>query len=174
MKRWDCVIKRLPKKSKIIGAEIGVFKGKMSYQMLKRLPGLTLFMIDRWEPYSKKEQDDDLSATMAHYNAEYWKGCRAKVEKMAAKFGDRAQIIISDSVEAASRFGNGTFDYAFVDAGHGPIAAAKDLCAWLPKIKKGGLLCGHDITRRGVKTAVAEILGNVETDDDKTWFWRVK
>ncbi len=174
LKRWDCVIKRLPKRGAIVGVEVGVFKGKMAYQMLKHVPSLTMFLVDRWEPYSKKEQDGDLSATMAHYDAEYWRGCRDKVEKMAAKFGERAQIIISDSAAAARKFADGSLDYVFLDAGHSYDAVKADIEAWLPKIKKRGLLCGHDITRSGVKRAVQDALGDVEKDDDKTWFWRVK
>ena len=46
----------------------------------------------------------------------------------------------------------------------------RDLAAWAPKLKPGGVLCGHDIHLPGVKQAVDEKLTQYEdTGVDHVW-----
>ena len=54
------------------------------------------------------------------------------------------------SWEAAERFEDGHFDFVFIDASHDEESVRKDIAAWLPKIRQGGILAGHDISYPGV------------------------
>jgi predicted O-methyltransferase YrrM len=70
------------------------------------------------------------------------------------------ELIKSDSCSAASLFENESLDFVFIDGNHWYDYVKKDIEAWLPKIKKGGIISGHDYEENGVSTAVREIFGN--------------
>jgi predicted O-methyltransferase YrrM len=74
------------------------------------------------------------------------------------------------SHEAAANFEDGSVDCLFIDAGHSYEAVKADIAAWLPKMKKGGIISGHDYNAwEGVKKAVTEafVIDRVEND---CWF----
>jgi len=50
------------------------------------------------------------------------------------------------SVEAAAIFRNNSIDFVFIDAAHDYASVTADILAWLPKVKKGGIIAGHDYT----------------------------
>jgi len=61
-----------------------------------------------------------------------------------------------DSVSAASTYQNGSLDFVFIDGAHNYNAIRADIDAWLPKVKPGGYIGGHDYDFKDVKTAVDE------------------
>ena len=71
------------------------------------------------------------------------------------------ELIKSDSSAAASFFENESLDFVFIDGNHWYDYVKKDIEAWLPKIKKGGMISGHDYEENGVSTAVRETFGNL-------------
>ena len=81
-------------------------------------------------------------------------------------FDKKAALIREFSVDAAILFKDEFFDWVFLDADHKYEAVKEDLVTWFPKIKKGGIFCGHDYlnsdkehnghTDFGVKKAVDE------------------
>lgn len=68
------------------------------------------------------------------------------------------------SVEASGKFENNSLDLVFIDANHAYKFVKEDIICWLPKVKIGGVLMGHDIDRyfKGVGIAVRELLFPVE------------
>lgn len=91
-------------------------------------------------------------------------GSTAKMSWWMWKAGlhGKYEIRDSDSTEAASAFADGECSLVFVDADHAEESVRKDINAWLPKIKKGGTICGHDYAHNhhiGVKRGVDGIFG---------------
>ena len=73
-------------------------------------------------------------------------------------FCDRFQHIRLDSVEASKMFNDGSLDFVYIDADHSESAVREDIRAWLPKVKLGGIICGHDFHNHcGVIKPVVEV-----------------
>jgi SAM-dependent methyltransferase len=53
-------------------------------------------------------------------------------------------LIEKDSVAAADAIENGSYDFVFIDADHSYASVRRDVDAWLPKVKPGGIIAGHD------------------------------
>lgn len=73
------------------------------------------------------------------------------------------------SAEAATGFADGTLDFVWLDASHDYASAKADLEAWLPKVKRGGVLGGDDWPMDGVARAVRETLGAVALHGENGW-----
>ena len=74
---------------------------------------------------------------------------------------DFVHIIKGCSWDMAAEFEDQSLDFVYIDADHSYIAVKKDITAWLPKMKKGGILAGHDyMSHESVRRAVQEMLGD--------------
>ncbi len=68
------------------------------------------------------------------------------------------------SIAAAGKFGDKTIDLVFIDTPHDYPTVIADLRAWLPKVKPGGIIAGHDFAPLwpGVAKALNEMFGQVD------------
>ncbi len=69
---------------------------------------------------------------------------------------DHVRVAKSDSVAMSRTFADASLDFVFIDGDHSYPAVCADIDAWLPKIKPGGWIGGHDYDRIGVERAVLE------------------
>lgn len=174
MNRWQCVAKRVT--GECIGAEVGVAEGKMSAMLLKTMPGLTLYMIDRWSEYSDEERKRDRHSKQPLLRQRDWDDKYRKARSVVSIYGERAHLVRESSLEAVAHFDDEVFDFVFLDADHSYEGLKADIQAWLPKVKPGGYLCGHDYHNKanpkpGVDKAVDEAFGDVvKGDANSTWF----
>ena len=51
------------------------------------------------------------------------------------------------SLKAAQRFADDSLAFVFIDADHSYAAVRADIAAWLPNVRPGGILAGHDYSR---------------------------
>lgn len=65
------------------------------------------------------------------------------------------------------------FDIVWIDADHSYEAVTTDIKNYLSKVKKEGIICGHDYDFKGVKKAVHEHFDTVETWPDDVWVVRL-
>lgn len=174
--RAEAIMERLPD-GPLAGAEIGVFAGDLSRRLLQR-KDLSLYMIDAWAGNGDSYEGDsgDFHATLTQ---EQQDACMQLTRDVTAFAGDRAHIIKVFSHEAAASFADGSLDFVFIDADHGYEGCKRDLYAWWPKVKRGGLFSGHDyentdFPKFGVTRAVTEFAQEhdvpVELGANYTWF----
>lgn len=94
--------------------------------------------------------------------------------KTMEPFAGHYRVEVGQSVDIAKRFQDGSIDFVFIDAAHDYGSVKADIAAWLPKVKAGGIIAGHDyeVGHPGVIRAVDEALGDrmelVPYDEDKT------
>jgi predicted O-methyltransferase YrrM len=140
-------------------AEIGVFQGKMSEWLLTHCPSLkTLYLIDPYKQYYGKRLSQNQMDKLY-----------SEVKERLSKY-PAAKMIRKPSVEAASEISE--VDLAFIDGDHSYEHVKADINAWLPKIRKGGVLSGHDyiFSCPGVVNAVTEAFeGKAKILPGKVW-----
>lgn len=144
-------------------AEIGVWKGHsisfLANEIRKTNPeAVELYAIDLFEDSQDSNfiHDSGIMNEVREITSIY--------NKVLEKTETRKMItdIKSISWEAADRFEDEYFDFVFIDADHSYESVKKDIIAWLPKIRKGGIISGHDYSNnhKGVMKAVNEIFGD--------------
>lgn len=62
------------------------------------------------------------------------------------------------------------FDAVFIDGDHSYAAVRSDILAWLPLVRPGGILAGHDYNNRHVRRAVDELLPAVNHAEGHVWW----
>jgi predicted O-methyltransferase YrrM len=78
------------------------------------------------------------------------------------------------SIEAAATYSDNSLDVVFIDACHDYACVKQDIAAWLPKVKVGGYLAGHDYSwSESVRRAVDESVRPV-TETEGCWVYLKK
>lgn len=178
--RAGAILRRLPNNARM--AEIGVLRGALSDCLLRGAPGLRLVMVDNWltadqqpEAYRATRDDHALHADAGRVAAH-----RRDAIAVADRHAPRATIIEGWSVRVAEKIEPASFDLVFLDADHSEEGVRADIAAWLPKVKPGGWIGGHDYGNddprfdfSGVKRAVDAWVKAPEMDANFTWWARV-
>lgn len=166
------------------GAEIGTLEGEYAEMLLDNNPGLHLNCVDpylAYKGYVEYRTQDRMNEFMAN-------GLR-RLE------GKNYTLIRKKSSEAAQDFADNSLDFVFIDGNHEFRHVVNDIADWLPKIRKGGIMSGHDYIKRqdpkwgmGVVEAVQgytsvyrirpwfvlgtkEIIEGQKRDKNRSWFW---
>lgn len=113
------------------GAEVGALKGVGAERILSRWRGAKLILADLWDAVDIWSHDQGKT----HFN---------EMLGRVKNFPGRYEIEKGWSHEIAAKYPDGFFDFVYIDAGHSYLDVRKDLIAWWPKLKVGGLFAGHD------------------------------
>ena len=118
------------------GAEVGVYRGRYSHDLLTKIEGLEhLTGVDAWELYKGYKDYDKIEDIQdAHREA----------SETYKKFGDKATLIQGWSTEVAKTIPDESLDFVFIDANHAYEYVVADIAAWAPKVRRGGIVYGHD------------------------------
>lgn len=178
--RWDAIIDRFSGiECDIIGAELGVWRGKMSYHLLSKLPNLFLTLVDRWSPPVAGDSYHTSGSEMALCDKKKFDKVYAEAMQKMFSFKDRVTVLEMTTLKASLCLPDFCLDFCFIDADHSYEGVKNDITNWIGKVKLGGWICGHDwgnLKKGDVEKAVREFFTNdeIELDCNSTWFVRKK
>lgn len=115
-----------------VGVEIGVYKGEFSEKFARA--GLSLFAVDPWRIYrdfSHNRGQERLDFQYEH------------AKRVLAPY-PTCTVVRKTSMEAVTDFEDNSLDFVYIDGNHDFKYIAEDLSEWTRKIKKGGIISGHD------------------------------
>ena len=144
------------------GAEIGVEQGAFSKTLCDRIEGLHLYCVDPWQHYNGYRD---------HVNQEKLDKFFLKTQKKLAVYD--TTIIRAYSTEAAKQVPDKSLDFVYIDANHDFYHVAEDLNTWIPKVRSGGIVAGHDymITKANPTIKVKFVVDAfTQAHDIKPWF----
>ena len=157
------IAKKLPENP--ICIEIGVLDGFFSKRIYEILNPAKLYLVDPWEVGSDKNTDQKTySGELSHLNTAYSTNNEyLKVSQLFEKHITNKKIILKRgfSYDVVDNFPDQYFDFIYIDATHIYECVKADLNMYFPKLKKTGLICGHDYTDHpsfGVIPAVDEFI----------------
>lgn len=158
------------------GVEVGVWRGDASAGLLTAFPSLVLYAVDPWDTGGGHTTLDADAQTLREAKQLY-------LDKTDFAKERRITVPLESLAAAELVVPDGEMDFVFIDAEHTYEEVSKDLRAWAPKVRTGGLFCGHDYNAPydrkkifGVKRAVDEYAAekgfkvNVIDGADIWWF----
>lgn len=124
----------------ITGIEIGVEKGKNAQTMFEIIPNLKLYGVD---PYKQHPQASyAYHAAIRHWNTQYLKNCKHQcLKRMKGRNFTLLQGFSKDMVE---KIEDNSLDFIYIDADHSYDFVMMDIILWGRKVRKGGIVSGHD------------------------------
>lgn len=108
--------------------EVGAHRGDFCSLFYSQWGGKSFYCVDRY---------------VTDKGIAHWQD-HAQLTKKMDLVGKPWKFIGQESTVAATFFPDGFFDFVYIDAGHNYNSVFKDLRAWWPKLKNGGLFAGHD------------------------------
>lgn len=165
-KLYSDMVKEFPSGSKFV--EVGAWKGKsaayMAVEIINSSKKIDFYVIDTWEGSEEHMKNPELKELFEIFTSNmkpvenYFKPMRM------------------ESLEAVKHFDDNSLDFVFIDAAHDYENVVADLKAWYPKIKKGGVLAGHDFypdqpTWGDVYKAVLDVFGSNHSQVEGSCFF---
>jgi len=183
---YSSMVERFPSNSHFV--EVGAFLGKSSSYMAVEIANsgkkIKFDVIDHWTADLLPKKDDDSEfedvtgagfiipdatrdmfaramTTIQHYQdveaIQQNKFYEVFLENMKP-VSDYYTPIRMMSIDAAKLYENNSLDFVLIDGAHDYESVCNDIEAWLPKIKKGGVLAGDDWPYPGIQAAVRKQL----------------
>ena len=122
-------------KKDVVGVEVGTFLGENACVILKKLNIKKLYLVDPYKAYK----------SFTTYNDQQYMD---KIEKQAHKrlrrFDKKIFWIKSELNSILEPIKDNSLDFAYIDGDHSYQACINDLRNVLSKVRRGGLIAGHD------------------------------
>ncbi len=150
--------------------EVGSWLGRSTVYLAHAIQlsgkSITLHAVDTWEG-SESDITGPLAANMNAGSTSLFARFLANLDQCHVR--DAVQVLRCPSLDAAKRFALNSLDFVFIDADHTYDAVASDLAAWVPIVKPGGVIAGHDISFPGVLRAVRDAFGSDYERAGSSW-----
>ncbi|MHC4748319.1 MAG: class I SAM-dependent methyltransferase [Planctomycetota bacterium] len=133
-----------------IGVEVGVERGEFLEVLCVANPQAKIYGVDAWAAYRGYRD---------HVSQEKLDGFYGfTIERMQPY---NCELMRDWSVSAAERFDNESLDFVYIDANHRLEETINDIVAWERKVRRGGIVSGHDYRqfKRQTYSHIVEALG---------------
>ncbi len=156
--------------------ELGCWKGRSTLAIAQAVQG-KLYCVDHFGG-SKGEHGFSGDQWSAHAEAATAAGSasvRMQFLRNMEEVADKYVLIEMTTANAALKLQEllpDGADMVFIDAGHFQPEVEEDIRNYLPLVKPGGLLSGHDIDYPGVRSAVVKLLDGSKCAVGTIWAYR--
>lgn len=155
-----------------IGCEVGVHAGDTTKALLEYLPRIKVYhAVDPWSSY--EQYDGTKYRKPGHKVLKTWNQAKEKFMENTKPFHKKVSVYEMTSVEAAKKIKSGTLDWVFIDANHEYDYVKENLKLWSRRVKKDGIVAGHDYGGKwvGVKKAVDEYVPKKKLHIEQCYVW---
>lgn len=128
--RWDTLPQLFKDMGFKVGAEVGVELGRFARSLVRKVPDLKLYGIDPWVRYEDQFNEHDPD--------EFYK----QTVKDCTPYN--IELIRKTSMEAVKDFEDESLDFVYIDGNHNFRYVTDDIDEWSKKVRKGGVVSGHD------------------------------
>jgi hypothetical protein len=138
--------------------EIGVYQGASLCYLANLRPDINFYGVDPfWQiDWREKQRNPSLSPDQI----------KANINRLCKKVSLYSMV----SEKAPQFFVDEFFDCVFIDAAHVDPYISQDIDMWKPKVKKGGILSGHDYSNAFPDVIkAANRLGNLNLYEGTVW-----
>lgn len=165
---YQYIVQQAPSSGHFV--EIGSFKGRsssfMAVEIARSFKSIDFDCVDTWEGSEEHQAGKQFADADVIENRLYDRFI-ANMQPAEGYYNP----VQATSIQASGGYADASLDFVFIDAAHDYQSVLADIFAWLPKVKIGGIISGHDWPHPPVKQAVIESLGLVQTMGD-CWYCR--
>lgn len=149
----------------MVVAEIGCFRGETAQGWLPIVQGNhgVAILVDSFLGQPGLPSTDVTSS--ASYQTETVMSTLFSIVRQYTDF----ELIRGDTAVQSDRIPDHSIDIIFIDGDHRYEGVMRDLIAWTPKLRLGGIICGHDYDNPNVYRAVNEKFKKVRVLGDNVW-----
>lgn len=114
------------------GVEVGVYKAEFTEEFAKA--GLEIYGVDPWMAQGYEGHEHRQARQDFLYG---------HAQRVVGKYPN-CKLIRKTSMEAVKDFADESLDFVYIDGNHGLKYVVEDLWEWSKKVRKGGIIAGHD------------------------------
>eukprot|EP01004_Peranema_trichophorum_P009145 NODE_7890_length_731_cov_22.569079_g7275_i0.p1 GENE.NODE_7890_length_731_cov_22.569079_g7275_i0~~NODE_7890_length_731_cov_22.569079_g7275_i0.p1 ORF type:complete len:173 (+),score=27.31 NODE_7890_length_731_cov_22.569079_g7275_i0:72-590(+) len=97
----------------------------------------TYYCLDAWR---YQENYEDVANVVQETQDKLYNEAKSRLQK----FGNKVVFVRAFSNQAINKFNDLSIDFIYIDARHDYEGVSEDLRLYWPKLRKGGILAGHD------------------------------
>ncbi len=143
--------------------ELGVAKGDSLWPLICYAYPKYALAIDVWD-----------EEAMSYFSQERHDNNYARVQQIFSKVkewaGTDMDIVKGDHSILVDNYEDESFDYIYIDSDHRYEQTVRDIAQWWPKVKKGGILAGHDYNARNKEYGVIQAVDEFVKDNNLEYF----
>lgn len=123
-----------------VGCEIGVEKGKNAQTMFEIIPNLKLYGVDSYKQHPHASYA--YHASLRNWDEQYLQN--VKQQCLNRMKGRNFILLEGFSEDVVHQIEDNSLDFVYIDADHSYDFVMQDIILWGRKIRKGGIMSGHD------------------------------
>lgn len=139
---------------KLIGLEIGTFEGINAESILKTLDIEKIYLIDPYEKYIDMVNKEENILWEKEVMIKVKDKCMKRLKNYIKD--EKVEFIFDSSKNAINNIKDDSLDFVYIDGNHNYEFVIFEMENYWEKLKKGGVLSGHDITHYGVSKSIIE------------------
>lgn len=152
--------------------ELGVYRGDNARKLRGAFPDADLHLVDAWKHLWDSGPMMRANPTQAHWDR--------MLAKIRADFKGDSRVSIHRMLieNAPAKFADESADIVYIDGDHRYESVKRDILDWLPKVRPGGLLAGHDYKNHGGGKGVVKAVNELFSPDEfavyryRLWVYR--